>query len=73
MTSLSKRQRNERPRKCCRCLVNSTGLPKKLFQPLGGKGPNAGVALATEDFERARDAYYRLAGFDPSSGAPTRH
>jgi aldehyde:ferredoxin oxidoreductase len=43
-----------------------------LFDPLGGKGPNAGVALATEDFERARDAYYRTAGFDPATGTPTR-
>jgi aldehyde:ferredoxin oxidoreductase len=47
-------------------------LPKKLFQPLGGKGPTAGVALTTEEFERARDAYYQLAGCDPATGYPTR-
>jgi aldehyde:ferredoxin oxidoreductase len=47
-------------------------LPKKLFQPLGGKGPTAGVALTTEEFEHARAAYYRLAGCDPATGYPTR-
>jgi aldehyde:ferredoxin oxidoreductase len=47
-------------------------LPKKLFQPLGGKGPTAGVALTTGEFEHARDTYYRLAGCDPDTGYPTR-
>jgi aldehyde:ferredoxin oxidoreductase len=47
-------------------------LPKKLFQPLGGTGPTAGVALTTEEFERARDSYYQLAGCDPATGYPTR-
>lgn len=47
-------------------------LPKKLFQPLGGQGPTAGVALTPEEFERAREAYYRMAGFDPATGYPTR-
>ena len=47
-------------------------LPKKLFQPLGGKGPTAGVALTPEEFEHARDTYYQLAGCDPASGYPTR-
>jgi len=47
-------------------------LPKKLFRPLTGKGPTAGVALTDEEFERARDAYYRLGGFDPATGHPTR-
>jgi aldehyde:ferredoxin oxidoreductase len=47
-------------------------LPKKLFEPLSGKGPTAGVALTREEFERARDAYYRLAGCDPATGYPTR-
>ncbi len=47
-------------------------LPKKLFQPLGGKGPTAGVALTTEEFERARATYYQLAGCDPATGYPTR-
>ena len=47
-------------------------LPKKLFQPLEGKGPSAGVALTHEEFERARDEYYRIAGCDPQTGYPTR-
>ncbi len=46
-------------------------LPKKLFQPLAGKGPTAGVALTTEEFERARDSYYRLSGCDTTTGYPT--
>ena len=47
-------------------------LPGKLFRPLGGKGPTAGVALTGEEFERAREAYYELAGCDPATGYPTR-
>jgi len=47
-------------------------LPKKLFQPLGGKGPTAGVALTREEFEHARETYYQLSGCDPSTGYPTR-
>jgi aldehyde:ferredoxin oxidoreductase len=47
-------------------------LPKKLFEPLGGKGPTAGVALTPEEFERARETYYRLAGCDSATGYPTR-
>ena len=47
-------------------------LPKKLFQPLGGKGPMAGVALTTEEFERARETYYQLSGCDAGTGYPTR-
>jgi aldehyde:ferredoxin oxidoreductase len=46
-------------------------LPKKLFQPLEGKGPTAGVALTSEEFEHARATYYRLAGWDPTTGNPT--
>lgn len=47
-------------------------LPKKLFRPLGGQGPTAGVALTIEEFERARETYYRLAGCDPATGYPTQ-
>jgi aldehyde:ferredoxin oxidoreductase len=46
-------------------------LPKKLFQPLEGKGPTAGVALTTDEFEHARESYYRLAGWDPATGYAT--
>jgi aldehyde:ferredoxin oxidoreductase len=47
-------------------------LPKKLFQPLTGKGPTAGVALTQEEFAHARATYYELAGCDPFTGYPTR-
>ncbi|HET7342585.1 MAG TPA: aldehyde ferredoxin oxidoreductase family protein [Methylomirabilota bacterium] len=47
-------------------------LPKKLFEPLTGKGPTAGVALTPDEFEHARAAYYALAGCDPATGYPTR-
>jgi aldehyde:ferredoxin oxidoreductase len=47
-------------------------LPRKLFAPLTGTGPTAGVALTTEEFEHARESYYRMAGFDPATGHPTR-
>jgi aldehyde:ferredoxin oxidoreductase len=47
-------------------------LPKKLFQPLAGKGPTAGVAVTTAEFEKARETYYRLAGCDPTTGTTTR-
>ena len=46
-------------------------LPKRLFEPLAGTGPTAGVALGAEEFERARESYYRLAGCDPATGYPT--
>jgi aldehyde:ferredoxin oxidoreductase len=47
-------------------------LPKKLFTPLEGKGPQAGVAMTHEEFDTARDSYYRLAGCDPATGHPTK-
>ena len=46
-------------------------LPKKLFEPLTGKGPTAGVALTSDEFEHARETYYRMAGYDPATGHPT--
>jgi aldehyde:ferredoxin oxidoreductase len=51
---------------------NADVLPKKLFEPLAGKGPTAGVALTGEEFEHARATYYQLAGCDPATGYPTR-
>ncbi len=47
-------------------------LPKKLFRPLQGSGPAAGIALTPEEMDRARETYYRLAGCDPATGYPTR-
>ena len=51
---------------------NADVLPKKLFEPLAGKGPTAGVQLTHDEFERARATYYELAGCDPDTGYPTR-
>ncbi len=47
-------------------------LPQKFFQPLSGTGPTAGIALNEQECENARQEYYRLAGWDASSGNPTR-
>jgi aldehyde:ferredoxin oxidoreductase len=51
---------------------NADVLPKKLYEPLSGKGPTAGVAMTREEFERARETYYGLAGCDPGTGYPTK-
>jgi len=45
-------------------------LPKKFFKALQGAGPTAGVALTQEEIEAAKDAYYRLAGWN-EMGIPT--
>jgi aldehyde:ferredoxin oxidoreductase len=46
-------------------------LPPKLFVPLTGEGPTAGVALEHAEVEAAKEEYYRLAGWDAASGNPT--
>ena len=46
-------------------------LPKKFFQALKG-GASDGIALTQEEMEAAKDAYYRMAGFDVITGYPTR-
>jgi aldehyde:ferredoxin oxidoreductase len=46
-------------------------LPKKFFKPLQGTGPTAGVAWNETDLEHAKDVYFKLAGWDVSSGLPT--
>ena len=51
---------------------NADVLPKKLFQPLAGKGPTAGVVVTAEEMDRARAQYYLLAGCDAATGYPTR-
>ncbi|MBI4579183.1 MAG: aldehyde ferredoxin oxidoreductase family protein, partial [Planctomycetes bacterium] len=45
-------------------------LPAKLYRPKMG-GASDGVALAPEELERAKDQYYRLAGWDMATGNPT--
>ena len=34
-------------------------------------GASDGVAVTPEELELAKDAYYRLAGWDPTTGNPT--
>jgi aldehyde:ferredoxin oxidoreductase len=50
---------------------NADTLPKKMFEPLAGKGPTAGVHMTAAEFEQARAKYYELAGCDPATGYPT--
>ena len=45
-------------------------LPKKMFEPLGGSGPTAGIALDPAEFETALDTYYQIMGWTPN-GLPT--
>ena len=46
-------------------------LPAKFFKPLTGSGPTRGVALDHAVIEGALDEYYRLAGWDATTGNPT--
>ncbi|HEC23362.1 MAG TPA: aldehyde:ferredoxin oxidoreductase [Chloroflexi bacterium] len=46
-------------------------LPPKLWKALKG-GPTDGFRLEPEEIERAKDVYYALAGWDVSTGVPTR-
>jgi aldehyde:ferredoxin oxidoreductase len=46
-------------------------LPKKFFQPLSGTGPTANQVLTEDEIETAKDEYYRLAGWEATSGNPT--
>jgi len=45
-------------------------LPPKAFLKIPS-GPNAGVGITKEDFEKALDAYYDYAGWDKETGIPT--
>jgi aldehyde:ferredoxin oxidoreductase len=47
-------------------------LPDKFFRPLKGGGPTAGVAISMDEIETAKDTYYDLAGWDRTTGNPTR-
>jgi aldehyde:ferredoxin oxidoreductase len=46
-------------------------LPAKMYRPLIGTGPTAGMALDPAEVEAALDEYYRLAGWDGRTGEPT--
>ena len=45
-------------------------LPRKVMQPKVG-GASDGVAVTEKELERAKDMYYRLAGWDVATGNPT--
>ncbi len=45
-------------------------LPDRFFQPFPS-GPLKGVGVDKEAFRRALATYYRMAGWDPETGAPT--
>ena len=46
-------------------------LPKKLFKPLKG-GRSDGLFIPKEEIESALDTYYELAGWDKTTGNPTK-
>lgn len=46
-------------------------LPKRMFEPLTG-GPSDGKVVDRERWETALETYYRMAGWDPQTGNPTR-
>lgn len=46
-------------------------LPGKFWRALRG-GASDGIALTPEEIEQAKDTYYALAGWDVSTGNPTR-
>ena len=43
-------------------------LPEKLFSPLNNIGPSAGFKVDKDDFLKAREYYYELAGWNPETG-----
>lgn len=46
-------------------------MPKKMYKALQG-GASDGIALNEEELEEAKDIYYAEAGWDVSTGVPTR-
>ncbi len=45
-------------------------LPQRLHQPLVG-GVSDGLYVTEDEIERAKDLYYRMAGWDVETGNPT--
>lgn len=45
-------------------------LPDRFFEKLR-EGPSKGFAINTDDFNRAKDDYYQIAGWDSKNGNPT--
>jgi len=46
-------------------------ISPKLFKPLQGTGPTAGVYYSIDEFEHLKDEYYRLMGWNIDDGNPT--
>ena len=51
--------------------LSADELPKKIFQPLTG-GKSNGRSIDPVNFEQARQAYYRLAGWEGKKGIPNQ-
>ena len=49
---------------------NDDLLPDRLFEPFT-EGPSEGIALNKEEFDKALDTYYSMAGWDSETGNPT--
>ncbi len=45
-------------------------LPERFFQPMPA-GPSEGITLDKEQFKKAQEFYYEIAGWDKESGNPT--
>jgi len=43
-------------------------LPERLFTQASSKGPSKGEVVDRASFEKMRETYYRIAGWDPQSG-----
>jgi aldehyde:ferredoxin oxidoreductase len=46
-------------------------LPRRLFAEAASTGPSRGQVVDRAEFERMKAEYYRSAGWDPHTGAPT--
>ncbi|NOZ71468.1 MAG: aldehyde ferredoxin oxidoreductase family protein [Chloroflexi bacterium] len=46
-------------------------LPQKMYKPLKG-GKSDGLFVSQDELEPAKDMYYEMAGWDVSTGVPTR-
>ncbi|MBD3354038.1 MAG: hypothetical protein GF364_21330 [Candidatus Lokiarchaeota archaeon] len=46
--------------------------PRKFFEVAHTRGPNKGVTLQEEGFQELLSAYYKVRGWDPETGIPTK-
>ena len=45
-------------------------LPERIFEPFQD-GPSKGIALDKEKYEKSKELYYEIAGWDEETGNPT--